>query len=52
MNVVLSIMLSTAPPEQCAEAALERGATAFIQKPFSPRAIAQKVREILDGTSS
>ena len=24
----------------------------FIQKPFSPRAIAQKVREILDGTSS
>jgi response regulator RpfG family c-di-GMP phosphodiesterase len=24
----------------------------FIQKPFSPRAFAQKVREILDGTSS
>jgi len=24
----------------------------FIQKPFSPRAIAQKVREILDGTST
>ena len=24
----------------------------FIQKPFSPRTIAQKVREILDGTSS
>jgi hypothetical protein len=24
----------------------------FIQKPFSPRTIAQRVREILDGTSS
>ena len=41
------IMLSTAPAEQCEDAALERGATAYIQKPRDILSLPGMIREKL-----